>query len=81
MKTEMTQYERSRALREQLKELFPELSRAHESLRKLLDEAQNGPPDGDSDGSIDEIQYAHLRSIERNLQAFLAAQLFDRRVP
>ena len=77
----MTQYERSRALRDQLKRLFPELAQARDDLRKLLDEAQNKPPHGDSDGSIYEIQYNQLRGIERALGAFLAAQLFDRRVP
>ncbi len=74
-----TQYAQSQALRERLKKLFPELVSAKDDLGKLLDEAQNAPPHGGSDGSITPVQYNQLRGIHDTLNRFLVAQLFDTR--
>lgn len=72
-----TQYMRARALRKRMMKLFPELSTVKDELEELLDEAQNGPPYGEADGSIGATQYAQLRSILVTLRRFLVAQLFD----
>jgi hypothetical protein len=71
------QYARSQALRERLKKSFPELASIKDELGRLLDEAQNAPPHGASDGTITEVQYNQLRGIHKALRTLLVAQLFD----
>jgi hypothetical protein len=74
-----TQLSQGYALRREIKALYPQLAALRERLSKLLDESQNPPPDGHSDGSMTETQFNQLRSIERKLADFLLAALFDTR--
>ena len=58
-------------------EFFPEMDSIKQELGHLLDEAQNSPPAGISDGTINEIQFNQLRDIHDALQKLLVAQLFN----
>jgi hypothetical protein len=42
-------------------------------LEQILDETQNGPPDGGADGSIDERQWRTLREIVDAARAYEGA--------
>lgn len=72
-----TQYTRLRALRDQLLALFPELVEIKDEMNRLLDEAQNPPPEGGSDSTIEPTQYNQSRAIVEHLKGLLIAQLFD----
>jgi hypothetical protein len=54
-------------------EVIESLHARHLTLRSVLDEAQNQPPLGDADGSIDEAMWTKLRSVELRLSAFIEA--------
>jgi hypothetical protein len=72
-----TQYTRLRELRDRLLKLFPELAEIKDEMNRLLDDAQNPPPDGASDGTIEPTQYNQSRSIAEALSRLLITQLFD----
>lgn len=40
-------------------------------LRDVLDRAQNGPPEGEADGTIDEPMWTRLRDYARSVDAAL----------
>ena len=42
-------------------------------LRIVIDEAQNGPPDGESDGSIDEALWNKLKRVEKAMYELTGA--------
>lgn len=42
-------------------------------LAAVLDKAQNSPPEGMSDGTIDEIEFGKLREVERAAQSLIWA--------
>ena len=77
----MTQLERADAIRAGFKKLFPEIDRLKQELDKLLGEAQNAPPHGEADGTIFDVQYSQLRSIEKAASRLLVSLLFDTRAP
>jgi hypothetical protein len=72
-----TQMEVADSIRAQYKEHFALLVVLKDRLEKLLDESQNPPPHGGSDGSIGEAQYNQLRSIAKATRGLLVALLFD----
>jgi hypothetical protein len=72
-----TQLEMANSIRGQYREHFAALASLKDRLSKLLDESQNPPPDGGSDGTIGEVQYNQLRSIEKATRGLLVALLFD----
>ena len=75
----MTQLERAQMVRAQLLAMLPDLDRLSRSLSVVLDEAQNAPPDGASDGSIGETQYSQLRKINESVGKLTLALMFDAR--
>lgn len=74
-----TQLERADAIRSQFKKLFPEIDRLSRELSIVLDEAQNAPPDGTADGTIGEVQYGQLHSIQKAAGRLTMVLLFDTR--
>lgn len=64
---EMTQKEQADALLKRLSYMFPELDSIRQALDEVVGKAQNGPPDGEADGSIDETFWHGLALINRSL--------------
>lgn len=76
----LTQGQRARLIRDEYKALFPKLDELRRRLGKVLEDAQNPPEVGGArDGTISEVQYTQLRSIERATRHLLASLLFDSR--
>jgi hypothetical protein len=63
----VTQHEQADALLKRLSYMFPELDSIRQELDKVVGMAQNGPPDGEADGSIDEMFWQGLALINRSL--------------
>jgi hypothetical protein len=72
-----TQLQQAKLIRDRYKRWFPILDELKQDLGALLDEAQNEQPEGNSDGTICETQWAQLRSIEEATRDLLIALLFD----
>jgi hypothetical protein len=71
-----TQQERANAARDIVNELYPKLDEARCELRKVLDEAQNPPPEGQSDGSMTEVQWKQHRAVKKALDDLILTHLF-----
>lgn len=71
-----TQLERATAARKKLQDLFPQIAEAKEELQHVLNEAQNVPPLGGADGSIDEIRWKQLTSVANYANRLLVSLLF-----
>jgi hypothetical protein len=67
----MNQHERATNAVRELHGLLPALNKGYEELRLVVGQAQNGPPDGEGDGSIHPEQWERFKQIERALQVFL----------
>ncbi len=52
----------------------------HDQLEKVLDDAQDRPPDGKGDGSMTSDDYTSLRQLERQVTYFLGALAGAKRV-
>lgn len=72
-----TQLQRAVLIRERYAKLFAKLAMLRKDLDQLLDEAQNSPPEGASDGTIKAVQFKQLRGIEKATQELIVALLFD----
>jgi hypothetical protein len=66
-------------LRDRLLKQFKELDDIRHALRKVVDRAQNPPPDGEGDGSLVDPQWSQCKSIVKSLDSLLLSQLFDTR--
>ena len=75
----MTQLERADAIRADFLKMFPEIDRLSRDLSIVLDEAQNAPPDGAADGTVSEVQYAQLHSIQKAAGKLILSLLFNSR--
>ena len=71
-----TQLQRAAAARRKLHDLFPQIAKAKEELQLVLDEAQNDPPLGKRDGTIDETKWKQLSSVVESAQELLVSLLF-----
>lgn len=71
-----TQRERAYVIINTLKANFKELSAIQDELRVIMGEAQNPPPEGAADGSIDTTVWKQLQGTERALSALLTSLLF-----
>lgn len=71
-----TQYEQADALVQQLLTHNLDLVRIRESLARVLDEAQNEPPEGCADGTVSRDRFTQLRSLERLLRDLGVALCF-----
>ena len=77
----MTQLERADAIRARFKVMYPEINQISKEILDLLDEARVLPQNGgDSDGTISEVQFNQLQSIQKNTDNLLRSLLFDMRV-
>lgn len=76
----MSQFDEAMAARAEILALFPKLAAAKDCLTKALEAAQNAPPHGVSDGSIDEIAFKQLTDVKFHSQHLLLALLFEPRV-
>jgi hypothetical protein len=72
----LTQLQRATAARQRLLDLFPQIAEAKEELQRVVDEAQNRPPEGLADGTIDEVRWKQLSSVVRGVNNLLVALLF-----
>lgn len=72
----MTQKERATqaiaAIKALLAATAPALRLARNQLATTLDQAQNDPPDGEADGTIDEATYTVMRHLDGNVARILA---------
>lgn len=66
----MSQLEEARVLVRALEMAHARSGELLEQLRGVLDRAQNGPPDGEGDGTIGEDAYTSLRQLERQATYF-----------
>jgi len=72
----MTQLDDTRVLIEKLREMFPRLEAIKEDLHYITGEARNMPPEGKSDGSMDETQWSRARAVEQALRDLTIALLY-----
>jgi hypothetical protein len=72
----MTQLQRATAARQRLQDLFPQIAEAKDELHRVVDEAQNRPPEGLADGTIDEVRWKQFSSVVRNANGLLVSLLF-----
>ena len=71
-----TQLARATAARQKLQDLFPRIAEAKDELQRVVDEAQNRPPDGAADGTIDDVKWRQLSSVVKGANNLLIALLF-----
>jgi hypothetical protein len=67
----MTQREQADALLKRLSYMFPELDSVRQELGEVVGMAQNGPPDGEADGSIDPKLWQELLLLNRRLDSLV----------
>jgi hypothetical protein len=77
----MTQLERAVAARKKLLDLFPQIVEAKDELGRVLEAAQNPPPQGEADGTINELKFQQLASIKKSAQGLLGSLLFWSEAP
>lgn len=70
---QLTQRDRAHHQVESIRHIAANLAARLVMLDTILDEAQNAPPDGQSDGSIQEAEFNALRSAVRKFQDALWA--------
>lgn len=77
-----THLERADAVRAKFQTMYSELNQLSKDLVILLDEARVLPQNGgDSDGTISEVQFNQLQTIQKNTDNLLRSLLFDTRKP
>ncbi len=69
----MSQLNEARDAVREIYALSEALAAHHALLRDVLDRAQNGPPDGDADGTISADQFTSLRALERQITYMFAS--------
>jgi hypothetical protein len=79
-KTQKTQLERAATELVRVSKMFPELAHIQDQLREVLDEAQNAPPQGASDGSIYAQAWNSARAVEKALNELLLSLRFTTNV-
>jgi hypothetical protein len=72
LKPGLTQGRRAKALIWSLKMLLPELKAIERELSRVLDEAQNDPPEGKSDGTITGRKWGEMTVIASELEMLIA---------
>lgn len=78
----MTQLERADAIRAKFMAMLPQIDALSKELSEILDDAQVMPEDGgQSDLTINEVQFNQLRQINNCAGKLVLALLFDSRQP
>jgi hypothetical protein len=67
----MTHREQADSLLKRLSYMFPELESIRQALDEVVGKAQNGPPYGEADGSIDEHVWKRFSVINKTLENLL----------
>lgn len=76
----MNQLQRARGIVQAIGALEQNLEQLRKQLEQVLDQAQNGPPDGMSDMTIAADSYTSLRQLERQMTYFMGSLAGAKRV-